>query len=232
MPSARCQSLLPSLCPGHLRGREPTAAASGGSTIKTGSSISARRRLFGCSGTCARKALRAKGSRAAALALGNAVIIVDIVARTGAVRRPCGAVPSAGGPLRRALLATCCWTTTLLDAVADDATIIGAARRAGVIARAGDHRAVGTLDLDRAACEEHWLGSAGRQGATTGWSKYRGECAFGFSLGLIGEAGSSEEHETTAGEDEKGVRSHGSLLYERSVQVPGGDRAGRIDQLP
>ena len=99
----------------------------------------------------------------------------------------------------------------MLDAVADDATIIGAARRAGVIARAGDHRAVGTLDLDEAACEEHWLGSAGRHGATTGWGKYRGERAFGFSLGLIGEAGSSKEDETTAGEDEKRVRSHGSL---------------------
>lgn len=92
------------------------------------------------------------GSRAAAGATGDAVVIAYVAMTVGRL-----AGLSTGRRILRAHLTTGHRAARLPDAVADDATV-GATSRTRV-ARAGKHRAVGTLDLDEAARKERNNGS-------------------------------------------------------------------------
>jgi hypothetical protein len=107
--------------------------------------------------------------------------------------------------------------------VADDATVVDAVGGTGVIARAGNHRAVGTLYLYQATREEQWLWNADVRVPQPAWANIAVIGAFGFYLGLIGKAGSSEEDETTAGEDEEVFRSHSGLLAKEASNYQGGN---------
>jgi len=149
------------------------------------------------------------GSRAAAHAISGATA-VEIVADRAATWKSAAIHTVEKAVL--AHLATGHRAATLQDTVAGNTTAVDAAGRTSVVSGAGNHRAVGTLDLDEAAREEQWLWSAGRQSATTNWGKHRGDRAFSLWLGPISEAGRSEGDKTTEGEDEDGFRSHGGLL--------------------
>jgi hypothetical protein len=158
------------------------------------------------------------GLLAAAGAAGDAVVVLNAANDWRAM--------TVIRPIIKAHLATARpRATSLLASAAEHAIVVGTASVTGCVSHAGNHRAVSTLELDRAGRKEQGLGSADRRGATAGRGHHRGDRAFGLCPSYLCEAGTGEDGEdTTGGDSEEGLRSHGGLLAKEASKYRAGQQ--------
>jgi len=139
------------------------------------------------------------------------------------------------GPILRALLTAGLWAATLLDTVAGDATVVGAAGCTGAVSGAGNQRAIGTSDLNEAAREGRWLWGAGRRASATRWGEDCGEQIPGLSPTHGSVAGKGQDSDSAAGdgEDEERIRSHGASFGKSpKLRPPNCSIHDNTDEMP